>query len=221
MKKTLILSNINFSRDNFKLENITFEINEGDIVGLIGENGAGKTTLFNLIFKNISPSSGSMLFLEKEYTYLDKSEMAIILDKNYFNNSFTAKDIDKIYSKMFKSWNTKLFYSYLKKFNLSENKKIKSYSHGMKVKLNFAYAFCRKPKILLLDEATNGLDPIFRNNLLIELLNFSKETNCTCLISSHILSDLEKITNRVLYLKNGKISEEKDISNLEKIMMKG
>lgn len=219
MQEILKVTDVNFERSDFSLNNISFKIYSGDIVGLIGENGAGKTTLFNVIFKNLEPSNGEISFLGDQHTKTDKSEMAIILDKNHFNASFTAIDINSIFSKVFKNWNKELFFSYIKEFDLPKDKKINDYSHGMKVKLNFAFAFCRKPKLLLLDEATNGLDPVFRNTLLSYISDFSKETGCAVFISSHILSDLEKITNKVLYLRDGKITEENDLNNLEKIMM--
>ena len=117
-----------------------------------------------------------------QHTKTDKSEMAIILDKNHFNASFTAIDINSIFSKVFKNWNKELFFSYIKEFDLPKDKKINDYSHGMKVKLNFAYALFRKLKLLLLDEATNGLDPVFRNTLLSYISGFSKETGCAVFI---------------------------------------
>jgi len=141
MQEILKVTDVNFERSDFSLNNISFKIYSGDIVGLIGENGAGKTTLFNVIFKNLEPSNGEISFLGDQHTKTDKSEMAIILDKNHFNASFTAIDINSIFSKVFKNWNKELFFSYIKEFELPKDKKINDYSHGMKVKLNFAYAF--------------------------------------------------------------------------------
>lgn len=182
MQEILKVTDVNFEKSDFSLNNISFKLYSGDIVGLIGENGAGKTTLFNVIFKNLEPSNGEISFWGDQHTKTDKSEMAIILDKNHFNASFTAIDINSIFSKVFNNWNKELFFSYIKEFDLPKDKKINDYSHGMKVKLNFAYAFFRKPKLLLLDEATNGLDPVFRDTLLSYISDFSKETGCAVFI---------------------------------------
>ena len=207
MDKILTLNNVYYEKDSFKLTDLSFSLYEKDIVGLIGENGAGKTTLFRLIFNDLKPKSGEVVLFNKEVSTASKSDLGIILDRNHFNNYLTPNDLNRVFSNMFHNWDTKLFYEYLDSFEISANKSVGSLSNGMKVKLNFAYVFCRKPKLLLLDEATNGLDPIFRSTILTALKDFSEQTNCATIISSHILSDLEKVTNKVLYLKNGSLKE--------------
>lgn len=221
MEKILSFKDISFEREDFRLKDVNFDFYAGDIVGLIGENGAGKTTLFNLIFKNLTATKGQQTFLDKDYQDAEKAQMAIILDKNYLPETATVKEIDMIFSRVFSEWDSDLYFQYLTKYQLPLDKKIASFSQGMKVKLNFAYAFCRKAKLILLDEATNGMDPVSRHEVLMELQSYAENNACTILLSSHILSDLEKITTRVFYLKNGQLEEQKQINHLEELMMEG
>lgn len=216
MELSLKIDKLSKKYDNFTLDNVTFSIPKGCIMGLIGENGAGKTTIINLILNLIKKDGGSIEVFgldnienEKEI----KKRIGAVLDDSYFYDSLNPYDIAKIMKNAVKTWDDALFDEYLKKFNLPKNKIIKDYSKGMKAKLSIATALSHKPDLLILDEATSGLDPVIRSEILDEFLEFIQDEQHSILLSSHITSDLEKISDYITFIHEGKIifSESKDI----------
>lgn len=209
MENTVEIRNLTKNYTNFSLKNISLDIPSGTIVGLIGENGAGKSTLIQSILGIIKSDYDSLKFFDKDFTENEKAikeEIAVIFDQTHFNLEFTPKFIGRILSKTYQNWDMKLYYSYLNKFELPLKKKIKTFSRGMKMKLEFAIAFSHHAKLMILDEATSGLDPIVRDEILDMIRTFTEDETHTVLMSSHITSDLDKIADYIAYIHNGKLT---------------
>lgn len=217
MEKVLTINKLYKSYSDFSLNNINLELMQGDIMGLIGENGAGKTTLMKLLLNLLSPEKGELIVFNKSYvdhsSYI-KNRIGVVFDENYLHGLLTPKQINLIMSSIYERWNQKTYYYYLENFNLPLNKKINEFSKGMKVKLNFSVALSHKPELLLLDEATSGLDPVMRIEILDVLKEYVTENNSCVLISSHILSDVERIANKITFMHKGKIVFTENVSNI-------
>lgn len=209
MEATIKVKNLNKKYEGFELKNISFEIPEGSIVGLIGENGAGKTTTIKSIL-NIIKSEGEIQVFGKDIKQNEKeikSKLGVVLDDSFLSEYLTPKKINSIMKSFYNTWDKKLFENYIKIFKLPENKMIKDFSSGMKMKLKIATAISHKPQILILDEPTSGLDPIVRNEILDIFRQFIAEDETrSILISTHITTDLEHISDYIMFIKNGEIT---------------
>ena len=203
------------SFDGFALKDVSFTLPGGCIMGLIGENGAGKTTTLKCLLGTIRRDEGTVSLLGCDpwsQPRQAKAEVGVVLDDCFFHDSLRLKDISTILAPVFPSWDDGLFRDYLDKFQLPEKKTVKELSRGMKMKLSLAAALAHRPRLLILDEATAGLDPIVRDEIL-ELFNeFTRDETHSVLISSHILSDLEKLCDYIAFLHQGRLlfCEEKD-----------
>lgn len=209
MEATIKVKDLNKKYEGFELKNISFEIPEGSIVGLIGENGAGKTTTIKSIL-NIINSEGEIQVLGKDIKQNEKeikSKLGVVLDDSFLSEYLTPKKINSIMKDFYNTWDNKLFEKYIKIFKLPENKMIKDFSSGMKMKLKIATAISHKPQILILDEPTSGLDPIVRNEILDIFRQFIAEDETrSILVSTHITTDLEHISDYIMFIKNGEIT---------------
>ena len=210
------INDLTKSYDDFKLDSITMNIPKGSIVGLVGENGAGKTTTINLIMDAIKRDSGSVKVLgidnkDKRFTRL-KNDIGIVLDEAYYPEILNANDVNRIMKHTYYNWDEKIYYEYINRFNLPTNKKFKDYSRGMKMKLAISVAMSHNAKLLILDEATSGLDPMVRDEVLQIFNEFTRDEEKTVLLSSHIVSDLEKICDYIAFIHKGRLifMEEKD-----------
>lgn len=208
VENILQIENLAKSYSGFCLENISFSIPKGAIVGLIGENGAGKTTTMNLILHAIEKDSGEVSVFGKDHLAYEKEikqDIGVVQDECNLPLMFTASDIEAVMKKIYRNWEHEQYWALIKKFNLPRNQMISSFSKGMKVKMNFAIALAHKSKLLLLDEATSGLDPVMRDDVLDLLLEFVKAGENSVLFSSHITSDLSKIADHIAFLHEGKL----------------
>ncbi len=209
MEATIKVKNLNKKYEGFELKNISFEIPEGSIVGLIGENGAGKTTTIKSIL-NIIKSDGEIQVFGKDIRQNEKeikSKLGVVLDDSFLSEYLTPKKINSIMKNFYNIWDKELFENYIKLFKLPENKMIKDFSSGMKMKLKIATAISHKPQILILDEPTSGLDPIVRNEILDIFRQFiAEDEKRSILISTHITTDLEHISDYIMFIKNGEIT---------------
>ena len=181
---------------SFKLSDVSFCVPGGSIVGLIGENGAGKSTTIKCILNLIRRDAGEILLLGRDNIKderLVKEDIGVVLDESTFHDTLKAPDVGKILRRVYKHWDSGLFQDYLRKFRLPTDKYIKEFSRGMKMKLSIAAALSSRPKLLILDEATGGLDPVVRDEILDEFL-------------SYITSDLEKVADYVVYLHRGQVA---------------
>lgn len=200
---------------DFKLDINNLKVQSGTITGLIGENGAGKTTLIKSILGIIKSDCKNLKIFNKNYKENEneiKDDIGLVLDNAFFPELLNAKDINTIMKGIYKNWDEKLFFKYLKEFNLSCAKEIKSLSCGMKKKLEIITALSHHPKLLILDEPTSGLDPVARSEVLDILLKFIKDEDHTVLLSTHITTDLEHTSDQIIFIDDGKIvlDEQKD-----------
>ena len=210
MNSTLILKNVNkkYEKSNFAIKDISFSVPEGSIVGFIGENGAGKSTTMNCILNVIRRDSGTIEIFGREMTDEDidiRENIGVVYDSNNFPEHLTAKQLADILGRIYSKWDDFCFEQFLRRFGLPESQKIKTYSRGMSMKLAIAVALSHDSKLLILDEATSGLDPIMRDEILDVLLEFVKQENHSILLSSHITSDMEKIADYIVFIHNGEI----------------
>lgn len=193
--------------DKFELGKIDLAIPKGVIVGLIGENGAGKTTLIKAMLNIIKIDNGEIKIFGKDYKKEEKEikeDIGIVLDNMFFPELLNAKDINNTMKDVYKNWDSELYFSYLKEFDLPDNKPLKSMSKGMRKKLEIATALAHKPKLLILDEPTSGLDPVVRNEVLDIFLKFIEDEEHSILLSTHITSDLEHIADEIIFVDKGK-----------------
>lgn len=212
-----ILEIHNLSKDygDFVLDRVSFSLPRGVIMGLIGENGAGKSTTINCILNEIQKDSGGILIFGKDHISDEieiKSKLGVVFDENHFPDIFTPMEIGKYMSGIYPGWEWVTYREFLEKFELPKDKKIKDFSKGMKVKFAFAVALSHKAELLILDEATSGLDPIIRDDVLDMLIDFVQDESHSVLVSSHIISDLEKVADYITFLHKGKVifSHEKN-----------
>lgn len=204
----LEICNLSKSFKDFSLNNLNLTIPRGVIMGLIGENGAGKSTTINCILNEVEKNSGKIYIFGKDHIDAEteiKDRIGVVFDENHFPEIFTPKEIGKYMSGIYSHWEWSTYNNYLRQFELPENKNIKDFSKGMKVKLAFSVALSHKAEFLILDEATSGLDPIVRDDILDILIDFVQDESHSVLVSSHITSDLEKIADYITFIHKGKI----------------
>ena len=203
------------SYGDFSLDHLTLTLPYGCIMGLIGENGAGKSTTIKLILDMIRRDSGEIRILGKDNRddlRLTKEDIGVVLDDVGLSGCLTAVQVDKIMANTYQNWNSSQFMSYLEKLDIPEKKRFKEFSRGMRMKLSIAIALSHDAKLLILDEATGGLDPVVRDEILDIFAEFTRDETHSILMSSHIVSDLEKICDYIAFLHKGKLllCEEKD-----------
>ncbi len=199
---------------DFSLNDVSFELPEGMIMGLIGENGAGKTTCLSAILSTIHHEGKIYVFnKEKEsLSFEERQDIGVVFDENSYSDLLTIKDIEMISKALYKKWDHEYFTELCRQHRLSMDKKIKEFSKGMKMKLNIFTALAHHPKLLILDEATSGLDPVARDELLDVFYDFVSDGKHSILMSSHILSDIEKVADIITFISSGQVllSESKD-----------
>lgn len=209
------LNNVVKQYDNFKLNHINFDVPKGAIMGFVGENGAGKTTTIKAILDLISIDEGNISVLGLDSRNLakeKKAQIGVVLDGSNLHDNLNINNINFIMKRIFPNWEEKTFFEYIRKFNLPEKKIVKEFSRGMKMKLSIAIALSHQAKLLILDEATSGLDPMVRDEILDIFMEFMQDEEHTILLSSHIISDIEKIADYVTFIHKGSIvfSKNKD-----------
>lgn len=204
----LVVNGLTKKYKDFILDNVSFSVPCGAIVGLIGENGAGKSTTINAVLGLINIDSGNIELLGEKDTEIDNSirnKIAVVFDGNNYPDALSAKKLNNVFKYIYSEWDESKFFSLLKKMSLPADKKIKEFSKGMKMKLSIAAAFSHNSKLLILDEATSGLDPVVRDDILDMFLDFVQDENNSVLVSSHITSDLEKVADYIVFIHNGKV----------------
>lgn len=203
------------SYKDFSIDNLNITLPSGCVLGLVGENGAGKSTTIKLILDMIRRDSGSVSILGKDgkkEIQLVKEDIGVVFDELYFPTDLNPLKMGKILKYMYKNWDSEKYSFLLEKFSLPLKKPIKKFSRGMKMKLGITAAMSHNAKLLILDEATSGLDPVVRDDIIDMLTDFTREEEHSILISSHIVSDLEKLCDYIAFLHKGKLMlcEEKD-----------
>ncbi len=215
MEYALKLENVTKEYKDFKLDNISVNVPRGVIMGFIGENGAGKSTTIKLILDLIRRDAGIITVLGTDVCELKsiKEKIGVVMDESCFPENLNVEEINKIMKRIYSTWNEERFFEYMKKFSIVERKPVKEYSRGMKMKLSIAVALSHDSEILIMDEATSGLDPIVREEILDIFLDFIQDETHSIFMSSHIISDLEKICDYITFIHKGRIifSEAKDV----------
>lgn len=194
--------------DGFTLDNLSFSVPKGSIMGFIGQNGAGKTTTIKAILNIIKADEGSVKLLGMDNLTEEipiKERIAAVFDEIPFHDEFSAKNLNVIFGDIYKNWNTQTFEQYLDRFALPRKKKIGKLSKGMKMKLQIACALSHGAELLIMDEATTGLDPVVRNEILDIFLEYIQDENHSIFMSSHITSDLEKVADSVTFIDKGRL----------------
>ena len=209
MNNALEISHLTKDYGAFKLDDVSLTVPGGTIMGLIGENGAGKSTTIKCILNLIRRDEGTITVFGMDNLQQErevKEQTGVVLDEVLFHDMLRPRQVGKILSGLYPNWDEALFTHYLEKFGLTGKKTVKESSRGMKMKLAIAAAFAAKPRLLILDEATSGLDPVVRDEILDEFLAFIQDEDHAILISSHITSDLEKVADYITYLHNGRVA---------------
>lgn len=193
---------------DFELKNVNIQLPKGTIMGFVGENGAGKTTTIKSILNIIKRDSGEIKVFDLDNIKDEKKikeNIGVVLDDSFLSEYLNPTDINKIMKDIYKNWDEKLYFKYIKEFKLPEQKISKEYSSGMKMKLKIAVALSHHPKLLILDEPTSGLDPIARSEILDIFQDFIQDEEHGIFVSSHITSDLEHIADYITFINNGEI----------------
>lgn len=215
MTNSIEIRGLSKSYGDFALRDVNLTLPGGAIMGLIGENGAGKTTTIKCILNLIRRDGGSITLLGRDNLRGEreaKEDVGVVLDECFFHDSLRPRDISAILAPAYRNWDEGLFRDYLDKFKLPQGKFVKEFSRGMKMKLSLAAALAHHPRLLILDEATAGLDPVVRDEILEEFLGFVGDEEHSILLSSHIITDLEKVADYITYLHRGQVvlSDSKD-----------
>ena len=202
------IKNLTKKYDGFTLDNISFCVPKGSIMGFIGQNGAGKSTTIKAILNIIKTDGGQISLLGMDHLKDEatvKEQIAAVFDECPFHDSFKAKQLSIMFKGLYENWDEELFYNYLDRFNLPRNKKIGKFSKGMKMKIQIATALSHGAKLLIMDEATTGLDPVVRNEILDIFREYLSNDTNSILMSSHITSDLDKIADCVTFIDKGNL----------------
>lgn len=201
--------------EDFSLENLDLTVPTGTIVGFVGENGAGKTTTLKAIFGAIRTDGGSIEVLGcTDPDRLDKSQIGVVMEDSFFYETLTPRQVNSIMKSLQPGWDSAEFARLLNDYQLPEKKLIKDMSKGMRMKFRLATALAHKPKLLILDEATSGLDPVVRGEVLDYLRDYIQDESHSVLMSSHITSDLEKVADSIAYLRKGRLLFQMDRDEL-------
>jgi len=203
----LKVENLTKNYADFKLDHVSFSVPKGSVMGLIGENGAGKSTTINAVLDLIKKDEGTVTFWGQELSSSKrlKEDIGVVFDGINFYETLTPLKVGKILQAAYTQWDKGLYRDYLKRFQLPADKEIKTISRGMKMKLGIASALSHRPKLLILDEATGGLDPVMRDEILDIFLEFVQDENRSILMSSHITTDLEKIADYITFIHQGRV----------------
>lgn len=194
--------------DGFTLNNVSFEVPKGSIMGFIGQNGAGKSTTINSLLNIIPINSGEIRLLGMDHIKQEKEikeRTAVVFDTLPFHSILNAKDMSKIFQGIYPKWDEEQYQKYLDRFQLPQKKKVGDFSKGMKMKLQIACALSHHAELLIMDEPTSGLDPVVRDEILRIFMEYLESGECSMLMSSHITSDLEKIADSITFIDRGNI----------------
>ncbi|MGE8037442.1 ABC transporter ATP-binding protein [Lysinibacillus sp. NPDC093692] len=208
MENVIEISNVSKKFKGFSIENLDLQVKKGYITGFIGANGAGKSTTIKMIMNLLKPDTGEVKLFGLDYKTHEKEikeRIGFVYDENVFFEGLNLKDIRKIVGPAYRSWDDALFYQYVKKFDLPLNKPIKTFSKGMQMKVSLAIALSHHAELIIMDEPTAGLDPIFRREFLNLLQEFMLDGSRTIFISTHITTDLDRIADYIAFMQNGEL----------------
>jgi len=208
MSNALEVQNLHKTYSDFTLDSVSFSLPAGYIMGFVGQNGAGKTTTIRCILNMAARDGGEITIFGLDNVRDElavKQELAAVFDESFFVESWRVREVEKIIKGFYSKWDSRLYGDYLKKFELSPDKRVKELSRGMKLKLMLAVAMSHGAKLLILDEPTSGLDPVARDGLLDILREYIADGEKSVFFSTHITSDLERIADYITLIDHGKI----------------
>lgn len=208
MENCIELKGVTRVYPKFTLNNINLSVPCGSVMGFIGENGAGKSTTIKAILGLLKKGDGSVTVLGEDASELSsatKEQIGVVFDGLAFPANLNAKQLDKVMSGIYKTWDSAVFFGYLNRFELPLDKKFKSFSRGMEMRLSIAAALSHNPRLLVLDEPTSGLDPVMRSEILDIFMEFMQDETHSIFISTHITSDLEHIADYICFIHKGSI----------------
>jgi len=226
MDNILDVDRVSKKYNHFTLEDISFQLPKGYIMGLVGPNGAGKTTIIKAVVNAINIDGGAIKIFgldAKTDEIKIKEELGYIADEIYFLETWTAKDVNLLMKHLYPSWDSRKFTSFLSKYGLPMDKPMKEYSGGMKTRLMLSAVFSRDTRLLLLDEPTSGLDPVMRDDFLTQIKEYIRDGERSVLYSTHITTDLEKTADYITFINEGRLvfSEEADSLKEKYYLIKG
>lgn len=217
MTNAFMVSGLTKTYKDFVLDHVSFIVPNGSIVGLIGENGAGKSTTINAALGLIQKEDGVVSILGREELDGDiKEQIGVVFDGSNYPEILSPRKLNRVMKNIYGTWDEQVYFDLLKRFSLPSDRQIKQFSKGMKMKLAIAVAFSHHSRLLILDEATSGLDPVVRDDILDMLLAFVSDGEHSVLVSSHITSDLEKIADHIVFIHEGKVVFERPKEELRK-----
>ena len=215
MENALEINGLCKHYDGFALQDVSFTLPRGVVMGFIGENGAGKTTTIKAVLNLIRRDAGAIKVLGLDNIAQEravKERIGVVLEDGCFLNTLTARHVDVLMGKAYQSWQSEQFFRFMERFGIDRNKKIKEYSKGMRMKVSIAAALSHGAELLIMDEPTSGLDPVVRDEVLDLFYDFMQEDSHASLLSSHITSDLDKIADHITFIHQGRVllSEPRD-----------
>ena len=215
MENCIEINSVSKRYKSFALDNVSLCVPYGSVMGFIGENGAGKSTTIKALLGLIKIDSGSITVMGENASELSnatKEKIGVVFDTPPFPPSLTPKQLDKVQRGIYKTWDSEKFFDYIKRFELPDDKKIKSFSRGMGMRLSISAALAHSPELLVLDEPTGGLDPVVRAGIIDIFREFMLDEKHTILISTHITSDLDRLADYICFIHKGKVifTEERD-----------
>ena len=214
MNNAIEIKNLSKKYKGFSLDNVSFNLPKGTIMGLIGENGAGKTTIIKTILDISFKDKGDIKIFGKDMNKNLREDIGVVLDDGFFSDFLKANSLPNIMKNIYKNWDNEKYFYYLKRLSIPEDKIIKQLSRGNKMKLGIALALSHNPKLLILDEPTSGLDPIVREEILDIFQEFIQDEENSVLVSSHITSDLEKIADYITFIHSGSLVFSRELDEL-------
>lgn len=215
MEYSLEINNLSKKYKDFTLDNVSFNLEKGYIMGFIGPNGAGKSTVIRLIMNLVKRNSGEIKLFgldNLKYEREVKQRIGFVYDENYYYEQLSIESMKNIVAPFYKGWNDNTFNKYIKDFDLNKKSKIKTLSKGMKMKFSLAMALSHGAEFIIMDEPTAGLDPVFRSELLDITHSLIQDESKSIFFSTHITTDLEKVADYITFINKGKIvfSKSKD-----------
>lgn len=217
MENVVELSNVTKKFKSFSVSDINLQVKQGFVTGFIGANGAGKSTTIKMMMNLLKPDTGGIKLFGMDYTTHEKAikeRIGFVYDGNVFFEGLNLKDIKRIVAPAYKHWDDTLFYQYIEQFELPLDKKMKTFSKGMQMKASLAIALSHHAELIIMDEPTAGLDPIFRRELLDLLQELIIDGNRTIFFSTHITTDLDRIADYIAFIRNGELILNQSIQNL-------
>lgn len=208
MENIIEIKGLSKKYKSFRLDNVDLIVPKGTVMGFIGENGAGKSTTIKAILGLYRRDGGEVRVFGEDSESLSnetREKIGVVFDTLPYPKNLTVTQLEKVFSGIYKSWDSEKFYGYMSRFDLPLKKKIKTFSRGMEMRLSIAAALSHNPELLVLDEPTGGLDPVMRSEILDLFLEFMQDENHSILISTHITSDLEHIADYICFIHKGKI----------------